>query len=79
MANERFLKLHGVVVESLKGGYTGYFSEFPEAIAEGETEAEMQSNLLEALREVLSYKREESGNAPVQDGSSSFELNLEIA
>ena len=76
MQNPRHLKLHGVIIESQKGGFTGYFSEFPEAIAEGETEDEVQSNLFEALKEVISYRRSQPS---IKNGESSFELNLEIA
>lgn len=76
MTGQTNLKLHGIIIESQQGGFTGYFSEFPEAIAEGETENEVQKNLFEALKEVLSYRR----NEPLmKDGESSFELNLEIA
>ncbi len=43
MITEEKLKLHGVIIESRSGGFTGYFSEFPEAIAEGETEEEIRN------------------------------------
>ena len=77
MNKDGTLKLHGVIIESLKGGFTGYFSEFPDAIAEGETEEEVQKNLFHALQEVISYRRENS--FVEKKGSSSFELSLEIA
>lgn len=77
MENNAKLKLHGVIIESQQGGFTGYFSEFPEAIAEGENEEEVQKNLFEALKEVISYRRNEPSIA--KKGTSSFELNLEIA
>lgn len=76
MQNPKHLKLHGIIIQSQQGGYTGYFSEFPEAVAEGETEDEVQKNLFEALREVLSYRRSQPTK---KAGESSFEFNLEIA
>ncbi len=72
------LKLHGVVIESQKGGYTGYFSEFPEAIAEGETEEEVRKNMFDALIEIISFKKG-TDNESHKEGTTSFELNLEIA
>ena len=78
MITEGKLSLHGVVIQSQQSGFTGYFTEFPEAIAEGETEEEVKKNLFEALMEVLSYKREQSG-VQSKEGSSSFEVNLELA
>ena len=75
---EEKLKLHGVLIESQEGGFTGYFSEFPEAIAEGETEEEVRKNMFDALIEILSYKKEMSASE-LPENSSSFELNLEMA
>lgn len=77
MENTAKLKLHGVIIQSQQGGFMGYFSEFPEAIAEGESEQEVQQNLFEALKEVISYRR--STPEVTKEGTSSFELNLEIA
>lgn len=70
------LKLRGIIVESQQGGYMGYFSEFPEAVAEGDTTEEVKENMIIALNEVLAYKSEQNTS---QEGVSSFELNLAIA
>lgn len=40
-------------------GYTGFFAEFPEAIAEGDTKEEVKKNLWEALNIMLKWKKEE--------------------
>ena len=43
-----------------EGGYVCWFEEFPEAMSQGETIQEAQANLLDALEEVLKYRREEA-------------------
>jgi predicted RNase H-like HicB family nuclease len=40
-------------------GFTGFFAEFPEAVAEGNTEEEVQKNLFEALSIMLKFNKEE--------------------
>lgn len=40
-------------------GYTGFFAEFPEAIAEGDTKEAVQKNLWEALNFMLKWRKEE--------------------
>lgn len=42
------------------GGYTGFFKEFPGAVAEGETEEEVQQNLFLALSYMLKFNREDN-------------------
>lgn len=62
-------------------GYTGYFAEMPEVIAEGETEEEVQSNLFEALNIMLKFKKEEpdSYNAIAGVGVIERTFELEVA
>lgn len=76
---ENHLQLNAVFVEAQEGGYTGYFVEFPEAIAEGETQLEVEANLVEALKIVLEYKKEENENLAFLQGKTTKKFNLEFA
>lgn len=74
------LQLTAVIIEDPEGGFTGYFAEFPEAIAEGETEDELEENLLEAFKSVLDYRREENENSSSKGISKKTKMfNLEVA
>lgn len=42
------------------GGYTGFFKEFPSAVAQGETQEEVQRNLFKALSYMLRFNREDN-------------------
>lgn len=75
---ENHLQLNAVFVESHEGGFTGYFVEFPEAIAEGETQAEVEINLVDALKSILEYRKEANENAYFE-GKTTKQFNLEIA
>ncbi len=41
-----------------EGGYMAYIPEVPGAISEGETPAEAREMVMDALRELLTYRRE---------------------
>lgn len=57
----RTLSLTGVFIEdTLHGGVTAYFREWPAVIAEGDTEEEAEANLWEALAELSDFQREEA-------------------
>lgn len=43
-----------------EGGFTGFFKEFPSAVAQGETQEEVQLNLFKALAYMLQFNREDS-------------------
>jgi len=54
------VSLTGVLIQDANGGgFTAFFAEFPEAVAEGETESEVQKNLFEALSNVLEVKKDD--------------------
>jgi len=38
------------------GGYTAYFKQFPDIIAEGDTDDEAMNNLMNAVHDVFVYK-----------------------
>lgn len=40
-------------------GFTGFFKEFPNAVAEGDTEEEVKTNLFKALSYMLKFNRED--------------------
>lgn len=65
MKNERGGKIPvtGILIQDpLDGGYTAYFAQFPEAVAEGRTEDEALMNAMDALRVIMELKAEEVDN-----------------
>lgn len=60
MSKENAISITGVMIEdpSTKG-YTAYFAEFPEIIAQGENIESAKDNLFSALKSMLDFKREE--------------------
>jgi predicted RNase H-like HicB family nuclease len=52
--------LNSVIFTTQSGRYTGFFEEFPEIIAEGETEIEVRKNLFKTLEIVLEHKRQKA-------------------
>ncbi len=52
--------LTAVFEKSPEGGYACWFEEIPEAVSQGETLKEAQSNLLDALTLILSDRRSEA-------------------
>ena len=61
-------------------GYTGYFAEFPEVIAEGTTPEEVKANLFDALKTMFEIKRAEiSSDAHAHGRVSSFDYPLQLA
>jgi predicted RNase H-like HicB family nuclease len=74
------LSLTGILVEDEnEKGFTAFLAEFPEAVAEGETEDEAKKNLFEALVSYLEHKKEESGNQ-IPKGNFNFKsFDLELA
>lgn len=60
-------------------GFTAYFAEFPEVIAEGNTEKEAKSNLIHALKVMLEIKRSEMPSDGHNHGKvSSFAYPLDL-
>ncbi|MCE3238516.1 MAG: HicB like antitoxin of bacterial toxin-antitoxin system [Gammaproteobacteria bacterium] len=43
-----------------EGGYVCWFEEIPEAMSQGETVDEAKANLINALREIIKYRREQA-------------------
>jgi predicted RNase H-like HicB family nuclease len=59
--NKKFeINLTGVLIkDNENNGFTGYFAEMPEAIAEGDSPEETTINLFEALKSIFEFKKEE--------------------
>jgi predicted RNase H-like HicB family nuclease len=58
--DELRLKLTAVFEPAPEGGYTCHVEELPEIFSEGETVEEAKANLLDALTQVMEYRREVS-------------------
>ncbi len=54
------LNLTGIIIDNEGTGYTAYFAEFPEAIADGSTIIEAKDNLVEAFKIVLETRKLEN-------------------
>jgi len=53
------MKLTAVFEPAKEGGYTCFIEEIPAAISEGDTLKEAKANLLDALKLVLEYQRDQ--------------------
>ena len=74
-------ELIGILIQDPEdNGFTAYFAEFPEVIAEGNTEAEAKTNLIHALKIMLETKRSEMTSDVHNHGKiSSFAYPLALA
>jgi predicted RNase H-like HicB family nuclease len=74
------VKITGILIKDPNDqGYTGFFREFPEVIAEGDTKEATKNNLIDNLNYILEYKRREDiKQIPSSEYSiESFELELQ--
>jgi len=53
------MRLTAVFEPAKEGGYTCFIEEIPAAVSEGDTLKEAKANLLDALKLVLEYQREQ--------------------
>lgn len=74
------MKLSAVVVPDHKGrGYSGYFKEFPQALAFGKTTDDLYSNMFKSLEALREMNKDSEGNKYSNNNSNSikeFELQL---
>jgi predicted RNase H-like HicB family nuclease len=70
------LKLTAVIEPAPEGGFTSWFEEFPEVFSEGETVAEAEVNLFDALKLVLEYHRDEARRRSVTAGAVRHQIEL---
>ena len=77
---------HGISLTAIfvhdqnSNGYTAYFAQFPEVIAEGDDEMQAEKNLFRVLKEVFEYQKTqeiESMHGVGEVTTKSF--NLEVA
>lgn len=59
------LRLTAVFEPAPEGGFTCHFEELPDVFSEGETLDEARANLLDALKQVMEYHREQSQKSTV--------------
>lgn len=48
------------VKDPVDNGFTGFFAEFPGAVAEGDTQEETESNLFKALNYMVQFNKEDA-------------------
>jgi len=75
------LSITGILIQDRESkGYTAYFAEFPEVIAEGANEKEAQENLFEAFSFMLEVKKQEMRKDQNYDEKTSIikSFNLEL-
>jgi len=68
-----------ILVQDEKEGFTAFFAQFPEVIAEGRTEQEAQFNLINALQVVLDYEASTTLIPPPNGSIQERDVNFEIA
>jgi predicted RNase H-like HicB family nuclease len=67
--------LHGNLIECNSGSYAAFFDEFPEIIAEGDTESETKERLVRGLLKILSEKRQKENTFTIGEKKvSHFQL-----
>jgi predicted RNase H-like HicB family nuclease len=77
-SNKTKLSLTGIFVQDkLDNGFTAFFAEFPEAVAEGDDQKEAEQNLFNSLITILDVKKEQQQF--VGNGYTTKSFDLEIA
>lgn len=67
-SEKEIFSLTGIIIETESKRYTAFFEEFPEVLAEGDTEEEVKMNLLNAVKTVLEYKKKQYNTSQLQYG-----------
>lgn len=62
------IELNAILIPDDSGGFSAFFAQFPEAIAEGDNEQEAMQNLLEIFSIMLKDRSEESRNSISNSG-----------
>ncbi len=57
MKKRNAIELTGVFIKDQNNNYTGFFSQFPEAVSQGESIEEAEKRLFDVLPDVLDLKR----------------------
>ncbi len=63
------LNLTGIIIQDVDNrGYTAYFAEFPEAIADGTNQDDVKENLIDAFKIMLETRRLENYQENIEMG-----------
>lgn len=76
------LSLNAIMIQDKNfNGFTAYFKQFPNIIAEGENESDAMANLFNALHDVFKYKSEKEATPVNFDNLNVIEksINFELA
>ena len=57
MKKRNAIELTGIFVKDSENNFTGFFSELPEAVSQGETLEEAEKKLLDILPDILELKK----------------------
>jgi predicted RNase H-like HicB family nuclease len=78
LPKKQTINLTGILIkDSNDRGFTAYFAEFPEAIADGKTENEAESNLIDAFKIMLETRKHENSEEQTPFGNI-IEKNIEF-
>jgi len=68
--NQTVLSITGVMMKDQKSnGYTAYFAEFPEVVAQGENFDDAKINLVDAFKSMIAFKSVEAQEEINEDDS----------
>ena len=76
MQDNSSLKLTAVFEPAPEGGFTCFFEEMPDVFSQGETVTEAESNLLDALKLVLDYHRDQARLRPSNEKAVRHEFQF---
>lgn len=80
MVQKQSISLTGILVQDRnERGFTAYFAEFPEAIADGKTKEEAQANLFEAFRTMLEARKTDVPGLFQDDSITEQKFEFELA
>lgn len=76
---KKSLNLNAILVQDKSGGYTSFFAQFPNIIAEGDTEDQAIENLFNLVQDVFEHQQKEemqmaNGNESIK--TRSFNLAM---
>lgn len=57
MKSRKSIELTGIFIKDHNNTFTGFFSEFPEAVSQGRTIEEAEKNLWDVLPDILELKK----------------------
>jgi len=68
--NQTVLSIRGIMMKDQKShGFTAYFAEFPEVVAQGKSLKDAKMNLIDAFKSMIEFKSVEAQEAINEDDS----------